>query len=325
MVGQLLGEDPREAERRKRRRQGEGLVVLRHRYAGELGPGAEVELVEPFDRESAHDLPHPVAAVVEEQGAVAVPHGRHRRAVAIVHQRPDELVGLAPLVGALHREHRMLHRRSRAVHHGVVGQPGPVPSPVAVHPEVAPGERRDVHPGAGEAPHVEQERADDLGAQRRRRVAAVEEAMDGDGGHPGPDAELDTGQQVPVERVDAARAEQPHQVQGAAALPEAGAELDEGGELVELAALNALRDSHEVLRHHPSGAQVQVPDLAVAHLSFRQSHREAASVQQRSGVGVPEPVPDRGRGQLNRVTLALGAVAPAVQDDQDDPVPGGAV
>ena len=40
--------------------------------------------------------------------------------------------------------------------------------------------------------------------------------MDGDGRNPVPDAQLDAGQQVPVERVDAARAEQADEVEGAA-------------------------------------------------------------------------------------------------------------
>ena len=47
-------------------------------------------------------------------------------------------------------------------------------------------------------------------------VAAVEKPVDGDGRHPVPDAELDAGEQVAVERVHAAGAEQAHEVQGAA-------------------------------------------------------------------------------------------------------------
>ena len=46
-----------------------------------VGPAAGVELVEPVDGERAHDLPHPVAAIVEEEHAVAVPHRGDRHSV----------------------------------------------------------------------------------------------------------------------------------------------------------------------------------------------------------------------------------------------------
>ncbi len=149
--------------------------------------------------------------------------------------------------------------------------------------------------------------------------------MDGDGRHPLAHAQLDAGEQVTVERVHAARAEQPDEVEGAARLPELAAELDQGGKLVELPALDALGDPHEVLRHHPAGAEVEVADLAVPHLPFGQADGQAAGVQQGPRVRRPEPVPDRRRGQLDRVAVVLAPVAPAVQHDQDDPLPGAAV
>ncbi len=50
--------------------------------------------------------------------------------------------------------------------------------------------------------------------------------MNGDGLDFMPDAQLDAGKQVAVQRVDPAGTEQAHQVEGAAGLPQAGAELD---------------------------------------------------------------------------------------------------
>ena len=82
-----------------------------------------------------------------------------------MHQRLDELVGLAPLVGRLHREHRMLDRRPQPVHHRVVGQPGPVPPAVPVHREVAADESGDIHLASGDAPHVHQKRPNHLGTR----------------------------------------------------------------------------------------------------------------------------------------------------------------
>ena len=157
------------------------------------------------------------------------------------------------------------------------------------------------------------------------RVAPVEKAVDGDRGDPVADAQLDAGEQMPVERVHAARTQQADEVERAAALPHAGAQLDQRRELVELAALDALGDADEVLGNHPAGAEVQVADFAVPHLAFGKADGEAAGVQQGARIGLPEPVPDRGGGQLDRVPFAFGPVAPAVQHHQDDPVPGTSV
>ena len=148
-----------------------------------------------------------------------------RPPVADDDQRLDELVGLAPLVGRLDREHRVLDRRAGAVHHGVVGQPGPLPAPVAVHREVAAAERRDVHPAPGDPAHVQQQRAHHLGAERRARRRGRRGSRGSRCWHLVPHAELDAGEQVPVEGVHAAGAEQADQVQRAAGLPQAGAQL----------------------------------------------------------------------------------------------------
>ena len=144
-------------------------------------------------------------------------------------------------------------------------------------------------------------------------------------GHPMADAQLDAGEQVPVERVDAARTEQPDEVQGAAGLAQAGAQLDQRRELIEFTGLDALGDADQVLGDHAAGAEVQVADLAVAHLAFGEADGESAGVEQGARKALPEPVPDRGGGQLDGVAFALGPVAPAVQNHQDDPVPGTSV
>jgi hypothetical protein len=99
-----------------------------------------------------------------------------------------------------------------------------------------------------------------------------------------------------------------------------GAQLDQGRQLIELAALNALRDPDQILRDYPAGPEVEVPHLAVPHLTFRQPDGQAAGLQQRPRVRLPQPMPDRCGGQLDGVAVALLPVPPAVQDDQDDPV-----
>ena len=129
--------------------------------------------------------------------------------------------------------------------------------------------------------------------------------------------ELDAGQQVPVDGVHPTGAEQPDQVQGAALAAECGAELRQRLQPVELAGPDALGDADQVLRHHAAGPEVEVAHLAVAHLAFGQAHGQAAGVEQGARLVLPEPVPYRGAGQLDRVALAGFAVAPAVQNHED--------
>ena len=151
-----------------------------------------------------------------------------------------------------------------------------------------------------------------------RGVATVEEAVDGDVRHLEPHAQLDAGEQVAVERVHATGAEQPDQVQRAAGLPEPGAELLQHRQLVELAPLDALRDAHEILRHHAPGAEVEVAHLAVAHLADGEPDGESARVEQRAGVAVPEPLPGGRVRERDGIALALGPVAPPVEHHEHD-------
>src|SRR5262249_7095788 len=159
-------------------------------------------------------------------------------------------------------------------HHGVVRHLGAVPPPVPVHAEIAAGERGDVHLAPRDPPHVLQQGPNDLRAEGRCGVAAIEEAMDGDGRNPVADAELDTREQVAVERVNAPRTEQTHEMKSAARGPELGTQLHQGWKLVELAGLDALGDSDEVLRYDPAGPEVQMAHFAVTHLPFGEAHRQ---------------------------------------------------
>ena len=225
VVGQDLGQDVRQRERREGLGNGERLVILRHGGATDRRPAAGVEAGEAIHAQCGDDLAHPVAPVVEEEDPVAILDRGDRQPVAVMYERPHELVGFAALVRRLHREDGMLRGDADAMRDGVVRRPGAVPPLVAVHPVVPPSERSDVDAAARNAPHVEQQRAHHLGAERGRGVASVEESMDRDVRHLEPHAELDAGEQVAVERVHAAGAEQPDQVKRAAGLPEPGAEL----------------------------------------------------------------------------------------------------
>jgi hypothetical protein len=114
-------------------------------------------------------------------------------------------------------------------------------------------------------------------------------------------------------------------VQRPTPLAHAGAQFDQGCNLVKLTAVDALGDADQILRDHPAGAQVEVTDLAVSHLSFGKADGEAARIQEGPRRRLPESMPDRSGGQLDRVAFRFGTVAPAIEHHQDDPFPGKSV
>jgi hypothetical protein len=93
--------------------------------------------------------------------------------------------------------------------------------------------------------------------------------MNGDGLYPVTNPQLDAGEQMAVESVDPARPQQPHQMKRSTGLTQLGAQLDQRLKMVKLAALDTLRDADQILGNHSAGSQVEVADLAIAHLAFR--------------------------------------------------------
>jgi len=131
-------------------------------------------------------------------------------------------------------------------------------------------------------------------------------------------AQHDRGDEVLIEGVHAAVPEQAHEVECGTASLHAAAQLDERRQAEELSRLDRLRDAHDVLGHHASGAEIQVSDLAVTDLSGGESHREPRGVEQCARRFGPEAVPGARVTQLDGVSLAAGTEAPAIEHDQDD-------
>src|SRR5262245_43067788 len=121
-----------------------------------------------------------------------------------------------------------------------------------------------------------------------------------------------------VERVHAAVPDQPDQMKRPVAALHGTAQLDQGRESSELAARDRLRDAHHVLGDDAAGAEVQVPDLAVADLTLGEAYRGTRCMEQRARRVRPQALP-RGRiGELDGVAFAAGAEAPAVEHEEDD-------
>jgi hypothetical protein len=257
-------------------------------------------------------LPHPIGAVVEAEHAVAGPDpGRARD-----HARRYELVRLTGLVRLPDGGERIRRRAAHAVHHRVVRDLGALPALVAVHRVVAAHHRRDDGAAAVLAEQIH-ELLHEAEPRLRRSVAPVEPCVDCHR-QVVEVAEHDGGDQVLIERVHAAVADQAKEVERTATPLHGRAQLDQRRQAEELAGLDRLGDAHDVLRHDATRAEVQVSHFAVADLALGKSHREPRRVEEGAWRPAPEAVP-RGRvPELDGIAFAAGAEAPAVEHDQDD-------
>ena len=261
----------------------------------------------------ANDLAHAVRAVVEADERIAVAHRRDRRAVLDDHRRRDELVGLVSLVRDANDLERIRSLGSGAEHRDAIPLLGAIPALVAVHAEVPSAEAGDDGATRGvvdQLAHVAERRS-------RHRVASVEQRVDGDARHAAFGAQIDQREEVLVDRVHAAVADQTHQVNGPVVLDRGVARANEHGILEERPVANRFADANEVLHHDASGAEVQVSDLAVAHLPLRQPDGEPGRIEQRAGIARDERVPRGSVGQRDRISFAFWAVSPAVEHYQD--------
>ena len=86
----------------------------------------------------------------------------------------------------------------------------------------------------------------------------------------------------------------------------------------EFAAGDELVNARDVHVHDASGADIQVADFAIAHLSFGQADGGAGGVDQRVGKFFQQAVVIRLAREGDGVAFGFGAVAPAVEDGEDD-------
>ena len=116
----------------------------------------------------------------------------------------------------------------------------------------------------------------------RRGIAAVEHRVEHHPLHPPLLRQRHHRHQVRVVRMHATVAQQSEQVERAAGCVDALAGLHQGVVLEKTAVLDGAADPHEILLHNPSGAQIQMSNLTVAHLSVGQSNGVSRRGQQRA-------------------------------------------
>ena len=86
----------------------------------------------------------------------------------------------------------------------------------------------------------------------------------------------------------------------------------------ELAILDHQIDARDVHVHNAPGADVQMPDFAVAHLPLGQSNKRSAGMNQRVGILAQQPVVGRLARQRDGVGFGFGAISPAIENDQNE-------
>src|SRR5690606_1437923 len=119
------------------------------------------------------------------------------------------------------------------------------PPSIAIHGEIPADQCREDRAAATDRRHVTLELRNHLCGAGRRRVAAIEEAMNRDAWHVMRNEGPDGGEQMLIDGMHATRAEQSHDVEGATGGAHVAGQGSEGWERGELAPADTLLDAHE--------------------------------------------------------------------------------
>src|SRR5260370_37544414 len=87
--------------------------------------------------------------------------------------------------------------------------------------------------------------------------------------------------------------------------------------LEEFAVLNHQIDACDVHVHDAASANVEMSDLAVAHLPLGQSDKRPAGMNERVGILPQQAVVGRLTGKSNGVGFGFGSVSPAVENGEN--------
>ena len=226
--------------------------------------------------------------------------------------RPDELVGLAALVGGARG--RWPVRRvvlGASVHEQVVGVLGALPAPVAVHRPVAPDDGGDAADAGAAAPLLE--RGQVPLARGRGGVAAVGEAVQHQ------IADLQARRRARSARAggrsrSGRRRPTPSRARWTRSLALSASRRT--GLFASAPSATALSISVSVCGHDGPGAERQMPDLGVPHLAVGQPDARAAGLQRRVRIVRPQSVEAGLARPVDRVARAGGRDSPPVQHDQ---------
>ena len=228
------------------------------------------------------DLPRPVRTEVEHDDRVSVAHKPVRIVVAVHNSRQDEFVVFVSLIGVSDRLLPCCRMHAFAYGHGVIGLHKALPAFVSVHSVVAAAHDTDL-PQA-DFFHVSSQLVHIFLGAPRRHVSAVQETVHHQFLYAFLLRQIDQGQQMGDVAVHAPVRQQSLQMECRVVFLHMLDRLQESLILKEIPVLNGLGDPCQLLVHDPACADVQMPDLGIAHLAFRQPHIQPAGLQRRPRV-----------------------------------------
>jgi hypothetical protein len=204
-----------------------------------------------------------------------------------------------------------------AADHRAIPLLGARPTVIAVHAEVASAQRREYS-----APRILRnlllQFGEETAARVRRRVTSVQHAMDGHRADALAIREIEQREQMRIERVHAAVAEQSDEMQRDSARRSVATGGDERSVAEEGAGFDRGTDAHQVLLHHATGTKVHVADLAVPHLTLRQADTPPTRFQQRAGHRTHQVIPVWRLGEGDCVRGGVLAVPPTIENHEAD-------
>ena len=127
-----------------------------------------------------------------------------------------------------------------------------------------------------------------------------------------------TATSVPVVRMDAARADQADQVEAPAGFGGSPARVEQCRPLEERAVVERRVDALHVRQHGPAGAEVQVADLGVAHLTRGQPDRSLRRAERRARPGREHGAPGRHASRTNCIRRRLPPDPEPFEDHEHD-------
>src|SRR4051812_48493329 len=119
-------------------------------------------------------------------------------------------------------------------------------------------------------------------------------------------------------RVDTAIGNEPEQMQAPLASARLLHGLDQHRVGEKFAVLDHQVDAGDVHVHNSAGADVEMPNLAVSHLSFGQSDKWSAGMNQRVGIFTQQAIIGGLAGEGDGIGFGFGAVSPAIENDENE-------
>ena len=269
--------------------------------------------------ERARDLANPVRTEVEADASVFISNGRQRLAVAVSADKGNhEFVGHSLVVGIFHSLHRVGALAAFRVgeNHRVVGLGNALPTPVAIHGVVASVHRCDL--AAVVFAHLLLQFFQISGAVGGQSIASVHEGVNEHAVHSVLLGHLQQRVKMSLLRVHAPVRNEAEQMKPPFSRARMFHCIQQHRMRKEFAILDHQINARNVHVDNASGTNIEMTDLAVAHLPFGQPNKWPAGMNQRVRILPQQAVVGRFAGESDGVGFRFGSVSPAVENCKNE-------